>query len=194
MHYVTRARPLLAVAVLALCAIPLFPSPAQAAPSTHVAGLDTRYPSTVARINSVARAYFAAMVAGHAREVYDLLAPCAATIKLNQGMMGLPARGPYQPGAPMRVRAATIRSVRLVPNSLLVGTGLVEAAVDGTFSFRRLYPGNEERPDGRHVIPIVFTHCGGRWRLYEPWGGGGPFVTGRHRPYVGRGVFYTARP
>jgi len=67
---------------------------------TAACGANQPAPPVYVHIDAVAWAYFTDMVAGRSREVYDLLAPCAATIHVGQGMIGLPARGPYQPNAP----------------------------------------------------------------------------------------------
>lgn len=144
---------------------------------THVGGTIPTKPAPVTaadrmQIAQIVRAFFAAMVAHHPRAAYDMLAPCSIVIKLQPppGLMGLPGRGPYYPGAFARIRTATITSVRVTQDAVLRRYGLMEALVEGTFRIRRTWPYSEPWGDGRHVIGVVFTHCGGRWRLYDPFG------------------------
>jgi hypothetical protein len=136
--------------------------------------------TTDARIVAIARAYFADLVAGRYRASYDLLAPCSVTMRLSQGTLGFSqgtlgfsGRGVYDPRsfAFPRGLSAAIAWVRVAQDATLRRYGLREALVEGTFRFRWPPYANDTRPDGRHVI----AGCGGRWRLYAPWGGGGPY-------------------
>ncbi len=45
-------------------------------------------------------------------------------------------------------------------------------SLDGVFRFRWSPHANDTRPDGHHIIAVIFTRRGDRWRLYAPWGGG----------------------
>jgi len=164
---VTAAR-VLAGALLIGCAMAM-PHSAGAARSAEIA------PATITTVSRTTRAYFADLVAGRFSAAYALEAPCSAIIHLSQGTMGMPGRGPYVPPTSSRVRSAVIYNVQVTQDAVLHRAGLVEALVDGTFRFSRSWPHNDERPDGHHRIAILFSHCGGRWRLYEPWGGGGPY-------------------
>jgi len=87
--------------------------------------------------------------------------------------LGFSGRGAYDPRAFAfpRVRSATIARVRVAQDATLRRYGLREALVDGVFRFRWSPHANDTRPDGHHIIAVVFTRRGDRWRLYAPWGG-----------------------
>jgi len=142
----------------------------------RAAGASPTLPPSVTAADKVhiaqtVRAYFTDAVAHHPREAYDLLAPCSMVIQLSPtpGAMGLPGRGPYNSVAFDRYRAALIQRVRVTQDATLRRYGLAEALVEGTFRIRLTWPYNGSWGDGHHTIGVIFTHCAGRWQLYDPY-------------------------